>query len=416
MLRVLLFAFLLHATRAHVPEFYDGPYDEIVGFHHDTVKISQVKYTKGNLAVKFTPTQADKASVILNDKNKDETVYFGCGLSESNLIRYDKDSTTDVVDNKPELEFVTQSVQRRAYTFTFKASNSTCIMKVNAPNWDGLRAGLVVGTGESFTIEELLSFPIYIQQLHGNWWTQQFYWIIVFYVVGALFALWFVYKGKDKNGIDFAKHTLFYCAFISYLVALVDVLFFSGRYVYELKKYGGFVKSLVVAISVHGFPMFLIWHMDRKDNEWSRFNKVRIWGLFFVDVALFTFLWFMVVRGFREFGDTDSITIMGIITGLGVTSLVVYMIYQRCEHKNTWKEVVNTSDHTHMYSIFMGLTMDFAFLSLCLFGSGFYIGPSLLFVYAAVLYTYHPEKEDPKEEKKTPVVEIEMKPLLKFTL
>ena len=109
-----------------------------------------------------------------------------------------------------------------------------------------------------------------------------------------------------------------------------------------------------------------------------------------------------------------SIIIIGVITGLGLTSSFVYFMYHK--HYNESTNVLNLSDYEDMYSIFLGLTMDFAFLSLSLFGSGFYIGPSLLFVYAAVLYTYHPEKEDPKEEKKEPVVEIELKPLLKFTL
>lgn len=84
--------------------------------------------------------------------------------------------------------------------------------------------GPVIGLGESFTIEELLSFPLYILRNHGDTWNElgYTYWLFLF-IVAPFIVFWFR-RRRTRVCVSPLRDVLYDVALVGFLAAALEEL------------------------------------------------------------------------------------------------------------------------------------------------------------------------------------------------
>ena len=191
---------LVALSVGHVPTYPGAGLENCFKPPH-THTTSQVIYLKGSGgleihvesdSVPFDTANAEMIDfdLVLRDEIDQSTydVYVGCGgcvASEDPLVPASKRTLNGY--EPADVEPFTQTVYRSVFPVADRKFDSSLLTALNCPQAhftvrlvdhggreDGkpIVWGAVVGLGETFTLTELLSFPLYVLYNHGDTWNQ----------------------------------------------------------------------------------------------------------------------------------------------------------------------------------------------------------------------------------------------------
>lgn len=198
---------------AHVPTYTGGVQNCFTPPHHHTT--SQVIYLKGSGGLELhiaSPTdpfdiyggELIDIDAVFKEPYDQSTysLYIGCGgcvPSEDPIV---VPPTSLNGYQHGEVEPFTQTTYYSVFPKADRKFNASVLNGCtehhftirlvdhnNRTNGDELVWGAVIGLGERFTVEELLSFPLFIQRNHGTTWNNLGWTFPLSFLLGALLAL-----------------------------------------------------------------------------------------------------------------------------------------------------------------------------------------------------------------------------------
>ena len=155
---------LLYAAFGHAPQFADTfP----MRLKHDE-DVSQVTYFKKHEMQGLyisSPTSGKLVQATFPTDSPDGTLHVGCVASE-----HITPNATVMVSASGTVEPFTQSTYHTKYDSKIPVCNASFAVYGDFKGpW-----AVVVGKTETFTVGELLSFPVYSAKLHGSWWNERY--------------------------------------------------------------------------------------------------------------------------------------------------------------------------------------------------------------------------------------------------
>ena len=173
------------AAFGHAPQFADTfP----MRLKHDA-DISQVTYFKKHELQGLyisNPEDGKLAQASFPTDTPDGTLYVGCVANE-----HVTPSAATMKSADGTVEPFTQSTYHLKYDSTIPTCAATQGFAIYG-QFNGPWAA-VVGKKESFSVVELLSFPVYTAKLHGSWWNDHYvyhWWFLAAVVVTLISARW----------------------------------------------------------------------------------------------------------------------------------------------------------------------------------------------------------------------------------
>ena len=131
--------------------------------------------------------------------------------------------------------------------------------------------GAVVGAGESFTAEELISFPIYILRNHGSAWSQMAYTLPIIAATVILLdlavAVWYYRGGKERVWVPSAvqdpsslRSWLLQGALWAFAISALEMLthLIVAQAQAHAIGFGWWTGLLIVILFAHGVPIVVV--------------------------------------------------------------------------------------------------------------------------------------------------------------
>ena len=305
-------ALLAAAAHAHVPLYCTETC--CTPKHHYTTSQAVYKRGTGGFEIKLGSQKKElfiDYDVVMRETYDHSTyaLHVGCGTCTAQ-----PQEVTDKVYKKPTLEPFTQTAYYGLFEGTdrpkFNATECTNFAIFitdhnNRTNNKPLIWSAVVGRGESFTAEELILFPLYIQHNHGYYWTQRGYILGIVAVLSIVLAAAFVYADfrwaitpRDARRLQFTRAqttraylyafaVLAYC--ISWGDAIVHIVYITAR---NALPAGSLVTAALIAGISHGMPVaitVLTWRAMYSTNYIGHSAK---WAPLEIAVAVSWFFFF----------------------------------------------------------------------------------------------------------------------------
>lgn len=298
-------------------------------------KISQVMYLKGAGGLEIDVQDLEEGQVldfdaIFRDEVDQSTysVYVGCGgcMPDDKIVIL----SFPLNGYQPaEVEPFTQTAYRSIFPPSSRKFNTSSLTNCAhftvrlVTNDTSIVWGAVIGLTESFTLVDLLEFPVYILRNHGSTWNGLWYtyWVILFFVCPAvLFEGRSFYKLCCKcyvpsiydDEVSSAREFLYEISTIGFLAAALEMLLHllyvqAGNPI----EWGFWVGLVIILLPVTLAQTFLyfVWYSIRKPSTCGGCLASPFWAPF----EVFTGLTLLLLFGSGFFLGPVSIVLAGLL-------------------------------------------------------------------------------------------------------